>query len=336
MTISKEVQFIIEAADNLPPLPETLTEVLRRSSDKDVSLKEIAGLIAHDVGLTARILKTANSAFYSPVEEIKSIESATARLGIDTIRNILLTLSLLDVFPRIYSEHYNQIFHSSIYTALAAEGIADKIQPGLRSDAFFTGLLLNSGRLLFLRYLEEKYIRVIHEAQVNNIDIRTAENLYLGIDFIKIGGLIAERWKLPSTVISTLNWYDQPDPKKNKELNETQSALIKVTRAARYAADFYLSWNKLQSHGFFLLEMKTSFSINGDTAIEMLKTLPKQFSDMNSALGINLKEGAHYDDSMAAALQELPAIRSRMQKMYSNYVHASKQLKDLKTQKPSD
>ena len=330
MAISKEVQFIIDTADNLPPLPETLTEVLRRSSDKDVSLKEIAGLIAHDAGLTARILKTANSAFYSPVEEIKSIESAVARLGMNTIRNILLTLSLLDAFPQIYSEYYNQIFHSSIYTALAGETIAAKIRPGLRSDAFFTGLLLNSGRLLFLRYLEEKYIRVIHEAQINNIDIRTTENLYLGIDFIKIGSLIAKRWKLPSTVVSTLNGYDREDSAKDKEQTESQSMLIKITRAARYAADFYLSWNKLQSNGFFLLEMKTSFSIDHDTAGELLKTLPRQFSDMNSALGIHLKETGDYNKTMEAALQELPQIRSRMQKMYSNYVHTAKQLKKLK------
>ena len=333
MAISREVQFIIDAADNLPPLPETLTEVLRRSSDKDVSLKEIAALIAHDAGLTARILKTANSAFYSPVEEIKSIESATARLGMNTIRNILLTLSLLDAFPQIYSEYYNQIFHSSIYTALAGETIASQIQPGLRSDAFFTGLLLNSGRLLFLRYLEEKYIRIIHEAQINSIDIRTAEHLYLGIDFIKIGSLIAERWKLPSTVVSTLNWYDQADPAKNKELNETQSTLIKITRAARYAADFYLGWNKLQSSGFFQLEMETSFSIDGDTSTELLKTLPQQFSDMKSALGINLQEADNYEETMAAALQELPAIRSRMQKMYSNYVQTARQLKELKNKR---
>ena len=335
MTISKEVQFIIDAADNLPPLPETLTEVLRRSSDQNASLKEIAGLIAHDAGLTARILKTANSAFYSPVEEIKNIESAVARLGMNTIRNILMTLSLLDAFPRIYSEYYNQIFHSSIYTALAGETIANQMQPGLQSDAFFTGLLLNSGRLLFLRYLEEKYIRIIHEAQINGIDIRTTEHLYLGIDFIKIGSVIAERWKLPSTVVSTLNWYDQADLDKNKELNKTQSMLIKITRAARYAADFYLSWNKLQSHGFFQLEMKTSFSIDGDASIELLKTLPQQFSDMNSALGIHLKEAGGYEETMASALQELPAIRSRMQKMYSNYVHASNQLKILKTQSHS-
>ncbi len=330
MTISKEVQFIIDAADNLPPLPETLTEVLRRSSDQNVSLKEIAGLIAHDAGLTARILKTANSAFYSPVEEIKNIESAVARLGLNTIRNILLTLSLLDAFPRIYSEYYNQIFHSSIYTALAGESIAEKVQPNLRSDAFFTGLLLNSGRLLFLRYLEEKYIRIIHEAQTNSIDIRTAENLYLGIDFIKIGSLIAERWKLPSAVVSTLTRYDQADPVKNKEGNETKSTLVKITRAARYAADFYLSWNKFQSNGFFQLEMKSSFSIEGEKANDLLKALPRQFSDMNSALGIHMKEADGYEETMAAALQELPTIRSRMQKMYSNYVYAARQLKELK------
>ena len=335
MTISKEVEFIIAAADNLPPLPETLTEVLRRSSDKDVSLKEIAGLIAHDAGLTARILKTANSAFYSPVGEIKSIESATARLGIDTIRNILLTLSLLDAFPKIYSEYYNQIFHSSIFTALAAERIAEKMLPGHRSDAFFTGLLLNSGRLLFLRYLEEKYIRIIHTAQKNNLDIRTAENLYLGIDFIKTGSLIAKRWKLPSTVVSTMNWYDKAATAKKNELNDIQSTIIKITRAARYAADFYLSWNKFQNHGFFQLEMKTSFSTDMNSSIELLKTLPQLFSDMNSALGINLKASGDYETTMAAALQELPDIRSRMQKMYSNYIHAYNQLNAFKTQSPS-
>jgi len=320
MTVSKEVQFILEAADNLPPLPETLTKVLRRSSDTDVSLKVIATLISHDAGLTARILKTANSAYYKPVEEIKSIEAATSRLGINTIRNILLTLSMLDAFPQIYSEYYNHIFHSSIYTALASERIADQVKPALKSDAFFTGLLLNVGKLLFLRYLEEKYIRVMRDAQKFGVDLSTAEQVHLGIDYLAAGAIIAKRWKLPHAIVLTLNYFNHRDLTKIEEIDESHHSLIHITQCAQSASEFYMGWNKFHRYGLYQYDMQHFFSINKADAIVLLKELPEQFFEISATLGIKIPKKVDFETTLDWALQELPSLRLKAQKTYSDSI----------------
>jgi HD-like signal output (HDOD) protein len=327
MAFSEEVQFILNAAEDLPPLPETLIQVLQLSADKDASIQHLAKLISHDPALTSRILKTANSAFYKPIDEIKSIEAATSRLGINSIRNILLTLSLMDTFPEIYGDYYTSVFHSSLYTALAAESIAGGLRPAVKADAFFTGILHNVGKLLFLRYLEKKYVAIISTAQKYGIDIRTVEKATLGIDFIQAGSVIAKRWKLPKIVTDMFKNYDFPDSNKNDNIDENQAGLIQAIRCAHHAAEFYTSWNKYQRLGSYQHEMKKFFNIDGADSLSQLEYLPKQFFDVSGTLGIKIQEADTFKATFDKALEEIPGIHSKTQKIFAKFIEASSFMK---------
>lgn len=55
---------VVARLKQLPSLPSAVSELLASFNDDDVEIDAIARLIAKDQGLSARVLRVANSPFY--------------------------------------------------------------------------------------------------------------------------------------------------------------------------------------------------------------------------------------------------------------------------------
>ena len=80
----------ILACPNLPTFPTVAAEVLKLTSDPDVSMDDIAKLIKSDQGLATRVLKTVNSSFYGLSKPCSTIERAMGFIGIKAIKSLVL------------------------------------------------------------------------------------------------------------------------------------------------------------------------------------------------------------------------------------------------------
>ena len=106
MGVIKEVDADkILASIFIPPRPTILFSI-KKAQDQDADLSEIADLIAQDIGLSAAILKTINSAFYGLADKVTSLTHAVSLLGMKNTTMLITGLSLrkipasvnLDVF----------------------------------------------------------------------------------------------------------------------------------------------------------------------------------------------------------------------------------------------
>ncbi len=75
----------------LPTFPAIAQQVTERIRDPNVSSAAIAELISQDPGLSARVLKTVNSAAFSPVEHIDSMNQAVAMLWLSPLESLVLS-----------------------------------------------------------------------------------------------------------------------------------------------------------------------------------------------------------------------------------------------------
>jgi len=123
-------------------------------SDPDVPFKKVIDILRGEVVVSAKIIKTANAAVYHGYGEIKDIEKAVMRLGLQAVRRISLGIAMAQLSHSKEMLHYTAlsrlIWLHSIYTASAGYVLAREFTKVHPDEAFFTGFVVNLGAFYLL------------------------------------------------------------------------------------------------------------------------------------------------------------------------------------------
>jgi EAL and modified HD-GYP domain-containing signal transduction protein len=126
---------ILKEFEMVPYLKTTLLRLMPMVYSAQ-STKEIAEFISYDVGLTAKLLRFVNSAYFSPIRGIRSVEQACSMLGLKNLRNFLSLLAMNEYI----SVEDPTLWKRSLVRALLAKTIAKRMAPGLEDAAYLVGL----------------------------------------------------------------------------------------------------------------------------------------------------------------------------------------------------
>ena len=163
-----ESPYILKEFEIAPYLKTTLLRLMSVVYSAQ-STKEIAEFISYDVGLTAKLLRFVNSAYFSPIQEIKSVEQACSMLGLKNLRNFIFLLAMNDYI----SIENPKLWKRSLVRALLAKSIAERIAPGLEDAAYLAGLFSLIDEILGVDKIS--FLRDIHLDKLI-IDAYTGEN----------------------------------------------------------------------------------------------------------------------------------------------------------------
>jgi hypothetical protein len=80
----KELKYIekIRSGESLLSMPQSLSQILSMISDGEFSMDDLNDVIMKDPVLTSKVLKMANSAFYSQRTQISTVNQAVIMLGV--------------------------------------------------------------------------------------------------------------------------------------------------------------------------------------------------------------------------------------------------------------
>jgi len=198
---------------NIPPLPGAFTEIMHKINDEVPDYTTLAGIISKDPALVSRVLIVANSSFYGFSGRINGIKEACLILGLHTIRHIAFTVGVLmqlstDKKGRPNIDHQKLWYHS-----LGAGVVARTFAAYVREDpdtAFTAGLLHDIGKIIFDVYFTNEYARVVEHRDQEGCSLFDAENAVLGIDHCHIGARVANKWRLPDTIIAVIEHHHRP------------------------------------------------------------------------------------------------------------------------------
>jgi HD-like signal output (HDOD) protein len=84
------VQGLIKEIDNLKPIPQIASRVMKMSEDPECSLRDIADVILHDPLITANLLRICNAAYFGLPRQIDSVQDAITLLGLQKIVDLVL------------------------------------------------------------------------------------------------------------------------------------------------------------------------------------------------------------------------------------------------------
>lgn len=200
-------QFLQFAAD-LPPLPEVAKRLIASFGREDLSLGELAAQIAQDPALTARLLRLANSARYSPRERVTRLQDAAAVVGLGPLRALALGACLARAFPPMPGFDRLRFWRQNLATAGYARwlsGLLD-LDPDL---AEVSGLVLRSGELLML--LADPGMTALVESLSGEPDsVFALERRHFGCTHAELSAELAVRWRFPATIVDALHTAADP------------------------------------------------------------------------------------------------------------------------------
>ena len=223
------VNRFFDNTTDLPTLPEVAQRLMATFGREDVSLRELASLIAQDPALTARLLRLANSARYRPRERITRLQDAAALIGLGPLRSLAMGACLARAFPALPGFDRLRFWRQNLATAAYARWLASTL--GLDTDiAEVAGLVLRSGELLML--MAEPGTASLVESLAGAPDsIFALQRLHFGCTHADLSAELAVRWRFPPAIIDTL--YTAGDPLAAQPF----SAEGAVLRAASVMAD---------------------------------------------------------------------------------------------------
>ncbi|MEA3333309.1 MAG: HDOD domain-containing protein [Pseudomonadota bacterium] len=191
----------------LPSPPTVLSRLLKMLAEDRSSAVELAEVILEDPGLTARILRIANSPFYNFSNKIVTVSHAIALLGCQSIRILCASESFLAIFPRrkgSFTPLFQSYCQHSLATALLAKILAEETAIDIDSEkVFIAGLLHDVGKpVLWYNFLDQA--SMYHDLRSRNLSEREAERLAYGFDHTEVGAWVAGEWGLDSEIAKVM------------------------------------------------------------------------------------------------------------------------------------
>ena len=173
MTIQTNIKSTIENISGLPTLPTVIERITRLLQNPQTSAEEIGRAITVDQALAAKVLKLVNSAFYGFPGKIGTITHAVVILGFSTVKNVVLTASIFDIFHRKQTQpeqfDIQKFWQHSIACGAASQAIAKHIGFEQKETCFIAGLIHDIGKLILCHHLPAEFAKVVANATAKDI-----------------------------------------------------------------------------------------------------------------------------------------------------------------------
>lgn len=204
---------------SLPTLPPVLAVVSKLLADQDAPLKEVAKALSSDEGLTSRVLRLVNSAYYGLPRRISTVPLAITILGAKTVKNQVVNIAFADLMNSLGGgrKEYAMLWKHALKTAAWAKAIAAKFGHADEEEGFTAGLVHDIGKAVSLRLKPGDYGKVILESARSGKDLRGVEEQVVRFDHSRIGAYAADKWRLPQTLVSAIRWHHEPEGVRDQE-----------------------------------------------------------------------------------------------------------------------
>ena len=205
-------KVMIEA--NLISLPDIYWRLKEIIASKDYSMQDVAQLIVYDPGLTARMLRIVNSAYFGFAAKIDTVPHAVSILGVQQIEDLVLTTSIADALGDYECEHLDvrQFWLRCVYRAIAARDLAGECKLVDSERMFVAGLLSGIGHLIMYQSLPVLAQQAQRLADETGKPLHRMEQDVIGFDHAQVAALLMQNWNLPDSHVAIIKNHLELDP----------------------------------------------------------------------------------------------------------------------------
>ncbi len=209
----KKLADIVGRIRSVPAMPATAARLLPLLSDPAADTRRVEEVLRYDPGLTADLLKIANSAYFGLPTRVGSVRQAVMLLGWKRLLQLVMTLSMSGLMKRPlpgYDLPRGALWRHSVAVSVAADRLVAQLKiPG--GDAVFTAALLHDvGKIVLAHFVREELER-IETLVAKGLSFDVAETVVLGVNHAGIGGKLLEAWSLPPGLVEAVRLHHDPE-----------------------------------------------------------------------------------------------------------------------------
>ncbi|MBB1268529.1 HDOD domain-containing protein [Shewanella sp. SR44-3] len=229
---------LLKKIDQLPRLPKAVSELLEAVNNDKSTIKEISTKVSQDPLMSARVLRLANSSHYSRNREVGTIDEAVVRLGMQTLRTLVIASAVIGAVPKAESINLADFWGATFEVALYSQELAKNTM--IPTDEAFTCGILHSIGDLLIASAEPHVAKLIAEAVAAGADKQDTEVKLLDFDAASIGALLAQSWRFTDKLAAGI--ANQYQPKGAKPYSELAGLMY-------MAKTLFHSWDDIEDDG---------------------------------------------------------------------------------------
>lgn len=212
MTGVGNVDELVRGLERLSSPPVIFMRIQEAVNNPRSSVQTISRIISEDQGLTAQLLRLANSPLYRFPSRIETISEAITIVGTQQICDLALATSVMKLFTGIPEElvDMDSFWCHSISCGLVARTLSTYRRESNVERFFVAGILHDIGRLVMYTKIPE----VCHEGLIKSKDggdlLYEVERQFLGFDHGDAGGSLLREWRLPQSIGDMVKYHHNP------------------------------------------------------------------------------------------------------------------------------
>ena len=204
---------IRKKVSSFPSMPRAAIKLRELFKEDDVPIDQIENILRQDPGLSANILRLANSAHFGVSSKVGSLKKAVLLLGLKRFEQIAISAYMnktMDNAVEGYDLSPGELWLHSIAVATTAEAIAKYLKISDSSDIFISALLHDMGKLVLGEFVKADSEH-IQSTIAKGESMVSAEYEVLGTDHAEIGALILKKWSFPDDIVNAVRWHHEPE-----------------------------------------------------------------------------------------------------------------------------
>lgn len=241
LPLAEDVEKVLKlSVTEVPSFPPVMAKLLELCNDDEVPMEDLAKLVETDPGISTRILRVVNSAFYGLVRNITSVNEGMLYLGTDEVKRIALKATVFEkmIKPgRIKGFDRTFFWRHCLCVASLARAIAEEVRYPKLEEAYVAGLLHDFGKILFDLQGCVNYGDFIRNAAVCAGPMIDEERDFMGMGHDDIGAFYSLAWNLPESLTLAINLHHRLFS--HLDLTREEMQLISLVSLANF-----LSWTQ--------------------------------------------------------------------------------------------
>ncbi len=206
--LSELSKAIVAEIDELPAFPDNIVFLQKLISDPESEISDIARQISMDPSLTADLLKVVNSAQFMLPKRVDNIVEAVKLVGMRGLKNLLYSYGTQKILDRGQKWLWDHSYKTAFYAYNLAKSFKKKRD--ILDDAYVGGILHDMGKIIFSDVHPELLEKITNFCASKNISKDFIEDLSAGLNHAEIGGLIAEKWNFPQSLVESIKYHHEP------------------------------------------------------------------------------------------------------------------------------
>lgn len=224
--MATDFQTVVRSIGDLPPMPAVATKVLQMLQSPETNFSQLGEVISSDPAVSARLLKVANSAFFSLKRQVKTLDHAIAIVGERTLRSLVLAASL-EGMNKSYGLLEKLLWEDSIGCAIGARFLARRFNTVDPEEAFLAGLFRHLGKIIMNYSDPESYRSLATAVYGGEGSFNDIEGRFFPYAHAVVGAAVLNKWNFSDDLIQcTLHHEDLAIEREDNEVQFRLAATV--------------------------------------------------------------------------------------------------------------